>query len=255
MRNRLVLWLLLPFGLLACGQAATSTPEMVPTDLSTPGSTGPAARPPRVALAKTPNTDTRYEYPDSSGNQVVIENSLPKGGLRYTAPNGRNYIYAVFWTRIVNTTATPFHLSVAISADSFRLAATSPFRAGRLVPVPVQQAPGLPDNYLRLVFPSEDMTLDKVPLFNYGLGDMRAVMSHPLPSSARQVTTVPPKATRFLYVVVLCNRGVQGPIRAGFRLQGDKLYYRVNGTEIPCGYATLKNVTQPPEPDSAAVSG
>jgi len=54
--------------------------------------------------------DTRYEYSDAFGKNLIIENSLPKGGLKYTDPNGKEYIYAIFWTRMTNETDSPFEL-------------------------------------------------------------------------------------------------------------------------------------------------
>ncbi|WP_289659844.1 hypothetical protein [Flavobacterium panacagri] len=50
---------------------------------------------------------TKYEYIDSEGKNLIIQNSFPKGGVRYTDPNGNEYIYAVFWTRIINETSSP----------------------------------------------------------------------------------------------------------------------------------------------------
>ena len=40
--------------------------------------------------------DTKYEYTDSTGKSLIIQNSLPRGGLTYTDPNGEIYVYAVF---------------------------------------------------------------------------------------------------------------------------------------------------------------
>jgi hypothetical protein len=46
---------------------------------------------------------------------VIIQNSLPKGNGRldssgkngYNDPAGKNFAYAIFWTRVTNETATP----------------------------------------------------------------------------------------------------------------------------------------------------
>ena len=45
---------------------------------------------------------TKYEYTDSMGKRLIIQNGLPRGGLRYTDPKGEVYAYAIFWTRIIN---------------------------------------------------------------------------------------------------------------------------------------------------------
>ncbi|GGG60243.1 hypothetical protein [Hymenobacter glacieicola] len=245
MRTILIHWLALPAVLLSCGHASTSPPDAVKPGAETPESTEGGDRQQRVAVPKTPYTDTWYEYADSTGKRVIIENSLPKGGLRYTAPDGREYVYAVFWTRIVNETAAPVHVSIAVPADSFNLADAPPppFKWSTEAPAALQQQPALPDNYFKLILPAEEMTLDKLPLFNYGLRDLKAVVdSQRQPSSLQR--TVQPKATRFFYVIVLSKRGVEGVIRAGFRVKDDKLYYRVNGTDIYCGHASMKHVTR-----------
>jgi hypothetical protein len=42
----------------------------------------------------------KYEYTDSNGKSVIIQNSFPKAVL-YTDPNGKEYAKATFWTRII----------------------------------------------------------------------------------------------------------------------------------------------------------
>ena len=42
--------------------------------------------------------DTKYEYTDSNGASLIIQNSFPRGGVKYTDPNGEVYYYAVFFT-------------------------------------------------------------------------------------------------------------------------------------------------------------
>ena len=59
-----------------------------------------------------PDIPSKYEYADSIGKRLVIQNSFPKGGIKYTDSNGEVYVYAVFWTRIINETDNPFNHSV-----------------------------------------------------------------------------------------------------------------------------------------------
>jgi hypothetical protein len=40
--------------------------------------------------------DTKYEYTDSNGASLIIQNSFPRGRVKYTDPNGEVYNYAVF---------------------------------------------------------------------------------------------------------------------------------------------------------------
>jgi hypothetical protein len=51
--------------------------------------------------------NSNYEYTDSTGRSLIIQNSFPKSGIHYTDPTGKRYIYAVFWTRIINETDNP----------------------------------------------------------------------------------------------------------------------------------------------------
>src|SRR3954468_3428684 len=53
--------------------------------------------------------DTKYEYTDSDGKNLIIQNSFPKGE-GYTDPNGKEYFKTIFWTRIINETDNPLEL-------------------------------------------------------------------------------------------------------------------------------------------------
>lgn len=90
------------------------------------------------------------------------------------------------------------------------------------------------------------MTEEKARLFNYGLKNVQAVLAHKLQHSPSLQLTVQPKATWFIYVVVLASRARDGIMRAGFSVRGDELYYRVNEQEIYCGQATTKHLTRHP---------
>ena len=53
---------------------------------------------------------TNYKYSDSNGASLIIQKSLPKGGMKYTATNGEVYTYVVIWTRIINQTNNSLEL-------------------------------------------------------------------------------------------------------------------------------------------------
>ena len=55
---------------------------------------------------------TKFEYTDSIGKSLIVQNSFPKGGTKYTDPNGDVYGYAIFWTRIINETDNPLELMI-----------------------------------------------------------------------------------------------------------------------------------------------
>ena len=96
------------------------------------------------------NINTKYEYTESNGARLIIQNSFPKSGINYTDPNGKKYIYAVFWTRIINETFDPLELTIDFPVDSFEVPSSS-------------------GNYMKLLLPSDTMTIDKEPLYDYGL--------------------------------------------------------------------------------------
>ena len=248
MRKSLLVLLALPPWLFACEPERQFTPKGIAKGSEAANATSGVERPNRRAMANDRYTDTRYEYADANGQPLVIENSLPKGGRTYSTPAGKTGVYVVFWTRIVNKTAVPVHSSVALPADSFQLA-DKPAPSVALPPtasVSAGKRPAKPDNYFKIVFPSEEMTEAKVPLFNYGLKEVNTVLDDKLRHPSSLQLTVQPKATRLMYVVILASRGRNGTVRAGFSVQGDKLYYRVNDEEIYCGHSNTKHLTPQP---------
>lgn len=45
----------------------------------------------------------------------------------------------------------------------------------------------------------------------------------------------------FFYVIALSSRGVNGVVRAGFELQKQDLFYKINDYEISCGQIVAEN--------------
>ena|SRR5687768_6598029 len=97
------------------------------------------------------NFHTKYEYTDSAGKRLIIQNSFPRGEP-YTDSNGKKYAKAIFWTQIINETANPLDLKIDFPVDAF-------------------EVPSLPGKYFKILIPPDAMTLDKFPLFNYGLAN------------------------------------------------------------------------------------
>ena len=130
-------------GLFSCRQGSKSTPDIV--DIKTLDSTKNAR-----STKLREYIHTQYEYIDSMDASLVIQNSFPKSGGNYTDPNGKKYIYAVFFTRIINETADPFELAIDFPKDSFEFPSSS-------------------CNYMKLLLPSDTVTNDKEPEYDYGL--------------------------------------------------------------------------------------
>ena len=69
---------------------------------------------------------TELKYDDSLSKGITIQNSYPKGGLKYMAPNGKEYVYVVFWTSITNEGDSYLEVSIDFPFESFTIP-SSPF--------------------------------------------------------------------------------------------------------------------------------
>ncbi|HTE10491.1 MAG TPA: hypothetical protein VK645_05965 [Chitinophagaceae bacterium] len=120
---------------------------------------------------------TKYEYTDSIGKRLIIQNSFPKSVL-YTASNGKEYAKATFWTRIINETDNPLELTIDFSGDSYEF----PGSVGSSV-----------SSYYKIILPSDTMTRDKEDLFNYGLTDLGAFLDSSIHKPSSLKRTINPK--------------------------------------------------------------
>ncbi|GGD89247.1 hypothetical protein [Planktosalinus lacus] len=216
MRKSLIVLSIATTGLFSCGQGSKSTPDTVTVDKEKVES------PEKFKSQNQPTTDnekyidTRYEYTDAEGRRLLIQNSLPKGGLKYTDTNGNDFLYAIFWTRITNEAVNPLELSIHFPADAFKL-------------------PSSADTYFKLLLPPETMTLENEPLFNYGLTSLESFLDNELHKSSSVQKTINPNSSTMFYVVTLFNKGVDGVVRAALSFKDQTVFYRVNEKEIACG--------------------
>lgn len=208
-------------GLFSCRQGGKSTLDAVNTE--TLNSTVNVESQKRLAILNDNFIDTQYEYADSIGMSLIIQNSLPRGGLQYIDANGKVYVYAVFWTRIINETANPFELTIDFPTDSYKL-------------------PSSPGRYFKILLPSDTLTRDKESLFNYGLADLKSFLDNNIHKSSSLKRTINPKESSSFYVVTLFNQGVDGILRTGLSLKEQNIFYRVNDKEIHCGKINLRNL-------------
>jgi hypothetical protein len=176
------------------------------------------------------NSYTKYEYTDTDGKSIIIKNSFPRGGP-YTGSNGKNsnYSFLIFFTRIINETATPLELTINFPADSF--------------------ATGEGGNYyLKLFLPPDTMTLDKESLSNYGITGLESFLDFNKPTMFQR--TINPKEECLFYIgsVFYQARGTawkdesRGGNRAELILKGQDLFYRMvpQIDSLPCGHIILK---------------
>ena len=203
----------------SCGENQT-TPDTV--DIKTLDSTKNVQSQKPSTKHNGNNFNTKYEYTESNGARIIIQNSFPKSGINYTDPNSKKYVYAVFWTQITNETFDALELTIDFPLDSFEITSSS-------------------GNYMRLLLPSDTMTIEKEPLYDYGL-TIKSFLDNNRHKSSSLKRTINPKGSSTFYVVTLSNRGVDGTIRAGLSLKEQNLFYRVNDKEIHSGKINLKNL-------------
>lgn len=224
MKKTLLLLIVITTALISCGQEHKSTPVLEAKDIETSNTSDTTEIQKIVTISNNNYTDTKYVYTDSDGKRLIVENSLPKGGLKYAAPNGKEYFYAVFWTRITNETDNPFELRMGFPESLYEL-------------------PSSPGRFFKLFIPSDSMTQEKEPLFNYGL-DLEKYLDNNFHKQADLKRTIKPKSSSGFYIVTLFNRGVDGTLRTGLSIKERNVLYRINGMEIHCGSINLNQLTQ-----------
>lgn len=168
---------------------------------------------------------TKYKYTDSKGGSVIIENSFPKGGIRYTDPKGEQYVYAVFWTRIINETVNPLELKIEFPVDSYEI-------------------PSLKGKYYKVLIPSDTITIEKIPLFNYGLTNLEPFLDKAIYKSSSLKRIINPKESGGFYIIALRLTGGDqyGILRNELSLKGQNLFYKIRDKEIECGSINLKDL-------------
>ena len=164
---------------------------------------------------------TKFEYTDSVNKGITIENSYPKGGLKYTALNGERYVYLVFWTHITNKTDTDLKLTINFPTDAFVL-------------------PSSHGAYFKLYLPFEKMAFEKEHMFNYGL-DLKSFLDKNINNPSKLETTITSSKSYSFYVLALSDKGTKGRVRAGFELQEHDLIYRINDYQFSSGKLVIKD--------------
>lgn len=214
MKKSIILIIITTAGFISCQQSSKSTSDTVEIE--------------------TINSERNYEYSDSLGNHLIIHNSGPNSKVNYIDPNGKKYNYAVFWTQITNETINPVELKIDFPSDSFEF----PHSSG---------------NYMKLLIPSDTMTLDKASLSEYGL-QVKSFLDTGINKSYTLKRRINPNESTAFYVVPISNHGSGGAIRSGFSLKGQNLVYKISlykmapelplidKKEIDCGSINLKNL-------------
>lgn len=181
------------------------------------------------AMAQTPRTvkwvDTEVKYTDSLGRAVMIHSSFPKGGGGYTNVAGEKYSYVIFWTRVINESATPLELTIKFPADPFKIFPS-------------------PDSHIRIFLPPDTMTAEKIPLGDYGLTSLQSFLDAGFNKPGMLQRTIKPKEECFFYIPVLIHQA-RGTARAALVVKGQDLFFRISIAPdfavIPCGHLVFKN--------------
>ena len=169
--------------------------------------------------------DSEVKYTDSAGKVVIVHSSLPKGGGGYTDSVGKKHSYVIFWTRVINESTTPLELAIKFPADSFAIFPS-------------------PNSYIKIFLPPGTMTLDKVPLADYGLTNLQFFLDAGYNKPSMLQRTINPKEEYLFYIAVLIYQA-RGTARAGLVLKEQDLFYRISidaqSASIPCGQIVFKN--------------
>ncbi|MBF4490999.1 hypothetical protein IR010_00490 [Flavobacterium sp. MR2016-29] len=224
MKKNILILILIATWLLSCKQDNNAIPNTV--DKETLYSVKNIQSKKRLTNHNDKDIYTKYKYIDSNGASLIIQNSFPKGGNKYTDPNRVQYVYAVFWTRITNETDNSLELKIDFPIDSYEI-------------------PALPGKYYKTLIPSDTMTIEKAPLFNYGLTNLESFLDNNIHKSPSLKRIIKPKESSGFYVVVLrLTGGTQyGILRTELSLKGQNLFYKIRDKEIHCGSINLKNLT------------
>ena len=181
----------------SCGQSQTSSPkETIKSDT-------------KDIVTSTGSNEkhhTKSEYIDSMGKRLIIQNSWSRG-IKYTDPNGKKENKVLFWTRITNETENPLELNIDFPVE--------------------YEVPSLPGRYFKILLPSDTMTLDKEPLPDYGITDLKSFLDNNIHKPSSLKRTINPKESSGFYVAILFDSGVVGPFRTGLSIKGQNLFYKV----------------------------
>lgn len=173
---------------------------------------------------------TESVYSDSAGLDVIIQNSLPKGG-GYIDAAGKEFGYRIFWTRIINESAAPIEITIEFPADSFAILPSG--------------------SYFKVFLPPDTMTLDKEGLYSYGATGLLSFLDTGLHAPTMLQRTINPKEAFQFYVGILSYQPKDsklptgGGARTELILKGQELFYRIKQLDlspIPCGQIVLKKL-------------
>ena len=209
-------------GLFSCKQSSKSKPETI--NVETENS---------VKNAQNDNDIySKYGYTDSNGKSITIQNGYPRGGIKYTDPNGKVFSYAVFWTRIINETDNPLEFKIDLPINSYAIS-------------------NFPGKHFQILVPDDTITLDKVPLINQT--NLKSFLDNKIHKPSSFKRTINPKASSgFYFVMLISTLEATGMTRTELSLKGQDIFYKISRyskttlideKEIHFGSINLKDLT------------
>ena len=225
---------LLVIGVCSCGESDQHAQDKATIDSKTmdTGSSGNSKK--TAGNELDPDVYSESKYTDAEGNDIIFQNSFPKGGVYIDSSGilsggdttGIRYGYGVFYTRLINETTEPVEMTLNFPTDSLVLASS----------------PGV---YFRLFLPPDTMTVDKLSQYSYGISDLASSLAVSFQKNNLLQRTVDPNETFYFYVVLLFNAPRNGPVRTGFVAKDEDLFYKIDiepygSTSIPCGQFDFK---------------
>lgn len=217
-----ILLIIATAGLFSCKQTNKSTPKTV--DVETVSSAN--------SIQNDNDIYSKYGYTDSNGKCITIQNGYPRGGMKYTAPNGNVFSYAVFWTRIINETHNPLEFKIDLPINSYEIS-------------------NFPGKHFQILIPDDTITLDNVPLINQT--NLKSFLDNNIHKPSLFKRTINPKeSSGFYFVMLISTLEATGMTRTELSLKGQDIFYKVSRhsktilmdeKEIHCGSINLKNLT------------
>ena len=159
-------------------------------------------------------------------DDVIILNSFPKAG-RYVDPTGKEFLYGITRTTVINNSETPLQVTIDFPADSFAILESSVVRA----------------SYLKLFTPPDTIQFKNIPFDKsswYVNDQLKPFFDSGLKSSTRIQKNVGSKKDCTFYVGALYYQ-TGGVPTAELIMQGQNLFFRagaVSSELFPCGKIT-----------------
>ena len=216
MKNHFIILIVILIGILSCNQETHSLIDLIKSKTLKKNELECVQSQIDLVDINDEFTFSKYYYLNSDGQQIIIENSLPKGGFLKNIPYSDRRFYAVFWTQIINETDNSIKLTFRIPNKDFELYSS-------------------PGTFFNLFISNDTINTEMKYQFNYGL-DIENLIESNRNQKLEINKIIYPKTSSSLFLISLFNHGVNGPIRTELKFDNCKLNYRVNELEINVGF-------------------